>query len=110
MLRGDRERNGSYPLEIPYRLINMYSSYGDLVLDPFAGLGTTNLACMLTGRDGIGIDISYDIKTLAIERLMNADINEMNEIIKKRIDSHKEFINLLPEDKKEKCYKSYKLL
>ena len=106
MLKGDRERNGSYPLEIPYRLINMYSSYGDLVLDPFAGLGTTNLACMLTGRDGIGIDISHDIKTLAIERLMNADINEMNEIIKKRIDSHKEFINLLPEDKKEKCYRN----
>ena len=29
-----RERNASYPLEIPYRLINMYSQKGDVVLDP----------------------------------------------------------------------------
>lgn len=106
MINGDRERNGSYPIEIPYRLINMYSTYGDIVLDPFAGLGTTNLACMLTGRDGIGIEISYDIKTLALERLMNTDIEMANKCINRRIATHNEFINSLSEDKKEKCYKN----
>ena len=40
---------------------------------------------MLTGRDGIGIEISYDIKTLALERLMNTDIEMANEFINRRI-------------------------
>ena len=36
-----RNRNASYPFEIPYRLINMYSAEDDTILDPFAGMGTT---------------------------------------------------------------------
>ena len=39
-----RNRNASYPIELPYRLINMYSQKGDVVLDPFVGLGTTPIA------------------------------------------------------------------
>jgi DNA modification methylase len=53
----DRQRTGAYPFEIPYRLINMYSIYGDTVLDPFWGTGTTTLAAMVTGRSSIGIEI-----------------------------------------------------
>jgi len=34
-----RSRSAAYPFEIPYRLINMYSVYGDTVLDPFWGRG-----------------------------------------------------------------------
>ena len=47
----DRKRNASFPFEIPYRLVNMYSIEGDTVLDPFCGFGTTNLACMAAGRN-----------------------------------------------------------
>ncbi|TQL46694.1 helicase-like protein [Homoserinimonas aerilata] len=39
-----------FPLEIPRRLINMYSNPGDLVYDPFGGIGSTALCAVQAGR------------------------------------------------------------
>ena len=52
-----REHPAPYPLEIPRRLIRMFSFYGDIVVDPFAGTGTTAVAAIETGRRSISIDI-----------------------------------------------------
>lgn len=105
MSKGDRIRNGSYPLEIPYRLINMYSMYGDTVLDPFSGLGTTSLACMHTGRNSINIDISKDTTNLATERLMHSETKDkINDFINNRIVQHINFIENLSDEKRNKCY------
>ena len=38
-----------YSVELPYRLIRMFSFVGDTVLDPFLGSGTTTLAALQTG-------------------------------------------------------------
>lgn len=46
-----------FPLEIPRRLISMYSFVGDTVVDPFAGLGTTAQAAALTGRNSLSFEI-----------------------------------------------------
>src|SRR6056297_3775680 len=51
-----RERSGAFPLEIPLRLVRMFSTYGDTVLDPFWGTGTTTLAAMVAGRDSVGYE------------------------------------------------------
>ena len=51
-----RERSAAFPFELPYRLICMYSTYGDRVLDPFWGTGTTTLAAMAAGRDSVGVE------------------------------------------------------
>ncbi|SHG95752.1 DNA-methyltransferase [Halobaculum gomorrense] len=51
-----RDRSGAFPFELPYRLICMYSTYGDRVLDPFWGTGTTTLAAMAAGRDSVGVE------------------------------------------------------
>lgn len=101
--KAGRDRNASFPLEIPYRLVNMYSIKGDTVLDPFNGLGTTNIACMISKRNSIGIDIDNNITEIALNN-MNQNINALNDVTKKRIESHLEFIDLLPEEKKSKCY------
>ncbi len=98
-----RERNASFPLEIPYRLINMYSAEGDVVLDPFAGLGTTNIACMLSNRNSIGVDIDDSIVELALDN-MNISTKEANKYISARISRHLSFINSLPQEKKDNCY------
>ena len=45
-----RGRSAAFPLELPWRLILMYSVYGDCVLDPFGGTGTTSLAAAMAGR------------------------------------------------------------
>lgn len=101
--KAGRDRNASFPLEIPYRLVNMYSIKGDTVLDPFTGLGTTNIACMISKRNSIGIDIDNNITEIALNN-MNQNINALNDVTKKRIESHLEFIDLLSEEKKSKCY------
>lgn len=101
--KSTRNRNASFPFEIPYRLINMYSVEGDTVLDPFAGLGTTNIACMISNRNSIGVDIDPEIINLAIDN-MNIDINKANDYIHSRLKKHESFIDSLPEENKAKCY------
>jgi len=58
-----------FPLELPFRLIKMFSFWGDTVLDPFSGTGTTTLAAMKTGRNSIGIEIDSEYSRQAAERL-----------------------------------------
>ncbi|MHA2474399.1 MAG: DNA-methyltransferase [Promethearchaeota archaeon] len=53
-----RKRSAAFPLELPYRLINMFSVYGDTVLDPFWGTGTTSMAAMISSRNSIGYEIN----------------------------------------------------
>ena len=45
-----------FPVELPARLIHLYTYYDDLVLDPFIGSGTTALAAVRTGRHFVGYD------------------------------------------------------
>ena len=47
-------------LDIVDRLINRYSNPGDLVLDPFGGLGTVALEALKAGRNGYTIELNED--------------------------------------------------
>ncbi len=100
-----RDRNASFPFEIPYRLINMYSVEGDTVLDPFLGLGTTSIACMISNRNSVGFEIDPEIVDLAL-RNMNLSVASANQYIEARIRNHLDFINALPKEKKERCYRN----
>ncbi len=53
-----------FPLELPRRLILMYSFWGETILDPFAGSGTTLDAAEETGRNGVGYEINPDFEPL----------------------------------------------
>ncbi len=64
-----RERSAAYPFEIPYRLVNMYSVYGDTVLDPFWGTGTTSLAAMVAGRNSIGYELDGEFCRVFDDRI-----------------------------------------
>lgn len=47
-----------FPLELPRRLIRMYSFWGETVLDPFLGSGSTSVAAALEGRHSVGYEIN----------------------------------------------------
>lgn len=89
-----RERSAAFPIELPYRLINMFSVYNDIVLDPFAGIGTTVLASMILGRNSIGVDIDKKLNTVINERIMKSQLPKWSkEVIGNRIKNHLDFIS-----------------
>jgi len=53
-----------FPKELPHRLIKLYSFWGDTVLDPFMGTGTTAEAAIELGRNAIGYEINPEFKKL----------------------------------------------
>jgi site-specific DNA-methyltransferase (adenine-specific) len=65
-----------FPEELPHRLIQMYTFRGDVVLDPFAGSGTTCLAAKRDGRHWVGYDISEEYLQLAQSRLDRSENTE----------------------------------
>jgi len=58
-----------FPEELPYRLIQLYSFKGDVILDPFAGSGTTCLSALKSERDYIGYDVNQEYIELANTRI-----------------------------------------
>jgi site-specific DNA-methyltransferase (adenine-specific) len=58
-----------FPLELADRLVRMFSFWGDTVLDPFCGTGTTMLASMKANRNSIGIEIDPEYCQMAFTRL-----------------------------------------
>lgn len=62
-----------FPVEIPRRLIRMFSFTGDTVLDPFAGTGTTSVAAVELGRNSIGVDIEPEYLNI-IDRRMSETV------------------------------------
>ncbi len=67
------------PLDIPFRLINMYSQHGDMVLDPFAGLCTTNIAAIINGRNSIGIEIDRALESCILDNIESYTVESRTE-------------------------------
>lgn len=60
-----------FPIELPHRLINLYSYEGDVVLDPFCGSGTTCIAALQNNRNYIAYDINEEYVKLSQKRIDN---------------------------------------
>jgi DNA modification methylase len=58
-----------FPVELPRRLIELFTYRGDLILDPFIGSGTTAVAAVQTGRHYVGSEIDEEYRTRAVERV-----------------------------------------
>jgi DNA modification methylase len=86
-----RDRAAAFPFEIPYRLVNMYSVYGDTVLDPFWGTGTTTLAAMVAARNSVGCELDGEFREWFAGRV--GEVPAMaREVVGERLAAHREFV------------------
>lgn len=60
-----------FPVALPGRLIELYTYYGDLVLDPYMGSGTTAIAALRTEREYLGCETDDDYAVAAEARIEN---------------------------------------
>jgi site-specific DNA-methyltransferase (adenine-specific) len=61
-----------FPVELPRRLIELYTYKDDVVLDPFIGSGTTAVACIETDRHFVGFDADPSYVELSLRRVAAA--------------------------------------
>ena len=86
-----RSRSGAFPFELAFRLICMHSVYGDTILDPFLGTGTSLAGAVAAGRNGIGVEIDPGLSD-AIERAIEDALPIGEARVRSRLREHAEFI------------------
>ena len=86
-----RLRSAAFPFDLAYRLINMYSVKGDVILDPFLGTGTTTTAAMTSGRNSIGVEIDESFQHV-ICPVANHIVDFSNDYLCDRLIRHAEFV------------------
>lgn len=62
-----------FPVELPQKLMELYTYAGDLVVDPFCGSGSTLVAAARCGRDAVGYDLDPQYVEIALARLGGAE-------------------------------------
>lgn len=86
--RHTKEHPAVFPLELASRVVEYYSFLGDIVLDPFAGIGTTGHAAASLGRKFVMIEAQEQyVKTMAQESQGWGDVTEKDTL----------FVNTHPE-------------
>ena len=85
-----------FPVELPQRLIELYTYEGDLVLDPFMGSGTTAVAAVRTRRHFVGYDTDPSYVAMAKVR-----VKEERERIALQTSTDRVFLPAIPMDDEE---------
>lgn len=73
--REDEDERHICPLQLPVieRCIELYSNPGDIVLDPFDGIGSTGYQAIKMGRKHVGIELKEKYFQIACQNLCNAE-------------------------------------
>ena len=82
-----------FPVELPYRLIQLYTFRDEVVLDPFCGSGSTCVAAIKAGRHYIGYDTEEEYVRLAERR-----IDEYKQQVSLPLFTEKEGVAAVPEE------------
>jgi len=69
-----------FPVELPYRLIQLYTFKGEVVLDPFMGSGQTGIAALKSERYYVGYEVNEEYVNLA-----NRRINEFKSFLAQQV-------------------------
>lgn len=86
-----RARSAAFPFELAYRLIQMHSLIGDIVLDPFLGTGTTAAAAIASARSSIGFEVEYTLRP-PIRNAIETAVPLGREYAQRRLAAHIDFV------------------
>lgn len=67
--RGDKPHPTTKPLPLMRELVSLFSDPGETILDPFAGSGSTGVACIQLDRNFVGWELSPEYHAIATRRL-----------------------------------------
>lgn len=81
-----KEHGAAFPFTLAKHFILTYTKKGDLVFDPFLGVGTTTDAAMLLGRKSVGIDINECFINLAKKGPDDVDMKIAGSVLDKSIE------------------------
>lgn len=73
-----------FPIALPTKVIKLFTHKGELVLDPFAGAGSTLVAAQDTQRNAIGFDLKEEYVDYANVRLRQKSIENFNQKTKQK--------------------------
>lgn len=82
LAREDGDERHICPLQLPVieRCIELWSNPGDVVLDPFSGIGSTGYQALLMGRKYVGVELKESYYNLSCKNLQQAEENKADEI------------------------------
>ena len=100
-----------YPIQLCEKLINIYTrDNGEVILDPFMGVGSTLLAAQNLNRKGIGIDLSKEFYDIAERRILNTQLslnsNDMNTQQVLYLGDSRKVLKKLPSESVDLCINS----
>ncbi len=70
----NKNHSAAFPEELPEWFIKLFTKYGDTVLDPFMGSGTTNFVAQKMMRNSIGIEIIPEYYEMVKEQVKKKDL------------------------------------
>ncbi len=76
----DKAHPCPFPIELPHRIVQLYSQQDEIVLDPFMGIGTTAKAAKMLGRKYIGYEKEEPFRAFAesaLDELEGETISKM---------------------------------
>ncbi len=77
-LEAKEQHPAVFPIGLPKKVIRLFTHEGELVIDPFVGVGTTLLAAKDTNRNAVGFDLKKDYIEYAEKRLNQKSFHDFN--------------------------------
>ena len=84
-----------FPEELPYRLIQLFSFKGDIILDPFIGSGTTAIAALEAERRFVGYEINKEYIQLAEKRIEPVKTQTRITFTSTKIEEEPQIVNII---------------
>ncbi len=100
----DEKHVAPFPEEIPRRLITLFSFENEIVLDPFAGCGTTNSVALELGRKTIAVEMSKDYCDLIKKRTKNVTLDKS---LMEIYDESEDYKEMLAKENMDNLFNSY---